>query len=327
MATVSVIVPFFQKQTGLLSNAINSVCAQTVDSSIEVLVIDDESPVKPEAEIPDVLPDKIRVRVLKQRNGGPAAARNRGLDEVSSETQYVAFIDSDDTWEPDHLRNAIAALGDDLDFYFANHLEPDGVIDEFTRRKAIVPSQHRRLDRGSNCFRFVGDMQDQIIRANVIETSTVVLRWSVLGKVRFSQRYRHAFEDHLFWLDAVRVSRGIALSTDVECRYGRGVSIWRSSRLGGELSFRQIVDQLRFLRTLRSNYATTGLQQHTLRERLSNLRRRFVEELLHRARRGMPVDWRSSAEIVRFDPMLLALLIPLAIQIAAHRMNPFRTQR
>src|SRR5262249_60453833 len=91
MATVSVIVPFFQKQTGLLSNAINSVCAQTVDSSIEVLVIDDESPVKPEAEIPDVLPDRIQVRVLKQRNGGPGAGRRRGLGEVLAETRDGAL--------------------------------------------------------------------------------------------------------------------------------------------------------------------------------------------------------------------------------------------
>src|SRR5437867_5669970 len=114
MATVSVIVPFFQRQPGLLSNAIKSVCRQTIDGSVDVLVVNDESPVNPDAEIPDSLPANIRVRLLAQRNGGPGAARNRGLDQVSPETTYVAFLDSDDAWEPNHLRNAVAALGNDL---------------------------------------------------------------------------------------------------------------------------------------------------------------------------------------------------------------------
>jgi succinoglycan biosynthesis protein ExoW len=321
MASVSVIVPFFQRRPGLLSNAIRSVCGQTIDSSIEVLVVNDESPADPDAEIPESLPANIQVRLLAQRNAGPGAARNRGLDQISPETTYVAFLDSDDAWEPNHLRNAAAALGNDLDFYFANHLEPDRQVDEFARRKAMVPAQHTPLNRGSSCFQFVGDMRDQIIRANVIETSTVVFRWSALRGVRFSPGCRYAFEDHLFWLDAVSVSRGIAFSTDVECTYGRGVSIWRSSTLGGELAFRQILDQLRFLRRVRSQYAITGLQRQTLQERLGNLRTRFIEEVLHRARRGMAIDWRSTARILRHDPVVMALGLPLAFQIFRRRMK------
>src|SRR5262245_56266660 len=133
MATISVIVPFFQRRAGLLSNAIRSVCSQNIECSIEVLVVDDESPLDPEGEVPAALPDSVQVRILRQPNGGPGAARNRGLDQVSVQTNYAAFIDSDDSWEPNHLRNATATLGEDLDFYFANHLEPDSATHEFTR--------------------------------------------------------------------------------------------------------------------------------------------------------------------------------------------------
>jgi succinoglycan biosynthesis protein ExoW len=208
-----------------------------------------------------------------------------------------------------------------LDFYFANHLEPDSAIDEFSLRQLIVPSEHRRLDRGSSCYQFIGDMQDQIIRGNVIETSTVVFRWSRLNGVRFAPGYRTAFEDHLFWLDTGRVTGQIAFSTDVECRYGRGVGLWRSSTSGDALSFSRILDQMRFIRRVRSEYVTTDLQAQALRKRIRGLRRAFVLELLHRARRGIAIDWRVVIQIVKQDPMLLALSLPMAVRIIRGRMT------
>lgn len=46
-----------------------------------------------------------RLRLLKQPNAGPGAARNRGVQE--SHGQYVAFLDADDEWMPDLLARAI----------------------------------------------------------------------------------------------------------------------------------------------------------------------------------------------------------------------------
>jgi succinoglycan biosynthesis protein ExoW len=321
MATISAIVPFFQRRAGLLSDAIKSVSCQNIECPIDILIVDDGSPVDPAVDIPTDLPANIQVRIFRQQNAGPGAARNRGLDEVSPETEYVAFIDSDDAWEPNHLRNAVAALGENLDFYFSNHLEPDSTADEFSRRQRLLPSRHQKLPRGSNCYQFLGDAQDQVIRANVIETSTVVFRWSVLRGVRFAPGFRNAFEDHLFWLDATKASRGIAFSTDVECKYGRGVSLWRSSTFGSERSMAQMVDHLRYIRALRTNYVTTELQARSLRERIDRIRRTFIAELLHRARRGMAIDWRAARQIIRDDPMLIALGLPLTLNIFWRRLR------
>ena len=321
MATVAVIIPFFQRKHGLLTRALESICGQNNVASIAVLVVDDESPADPAVELPASLPAHVSVRIIKQKNAGPGAARNAGLEHAPADTQYVAFLDSDDQWLPNHLQNAIAALGDEFDLYFSNHFEPESTVDEFSRRNLIALDQHRRLDRGVNCFAFLGDMRDQIIRANIIETSTVVYRWSKLNQARFKPEYRNAFEDHLFWLDAASASRGIAFSADVECQYGRGVSIWRSSGLGSEYSLPKIIDQLRFIGALKTAESTTPAQTESLQNIKANVRIAFVAELLNRARRRARMDWGAIAKIIKLDPALILLSPPLALHIALKRMK------
>jgi len=323
LAKVTVVIPFFQRQHGLLTRALNSICLQNTAAQIVVLVVDDESPVDPAGEVPDNLPAHVSVQILKQKNGGPGAARNLGLAHAPTDTEYVAFLDSDDQWLPDHLRNAIAALGDSYDLYFANHFEPDLTVDEFSRRKLLILAEHRALAQGSRCFEFIGDMRDQIIRANIIETSTVVYRWNGLNKVRFKPEYRNAFEDHLFWMDIASLARGIAFSADVECQYGRGVSIWRSSELGSEYSFLRIIDQLRFIHAVTTSESTTPTQAKSLQNIKTGARRTFVAEFLHRARRNADIDWQSILTILKMDPQLILLAAPIATQIALKRTKKF----
>lgn len=119
---VAVIIPFYQKAQGILTKAIASALNQVDFGNITIIVVDDASPVSARSELADVMtahPGKIRI--LEQPNAGPAAARNKGLDNVPQGTQYVAFLDSDDEWIDTHLANATAALGSGYDFYFSDH--------------------------------------------------------------------------------------------------------------------------------------------------------------------------------------------------------------
>ncbi len=127
---VAVVIPYFQRKPGILRRAVDSVLAQELPGSVavELIIVDDESPLTPQQDLGDLdLPPPFTVVMLKRSNGGPGAARNTALDSLDpAETDYVAFLDSDDVWFPGHLREALRTLADGADFYFANSMH-DGV--------------------------------------------------------------------------------------------------------------------------------------------------------------------------------------------------------
>ncbi len=89
----SVVVPAYNR-ADLLREALESVFQQE-ERDFEVIVVDDGSP----ADLSRVVRDyEGRVTFLRQENGGPGVARNRG--GVAAKGQYLAFLDSDDVWFP-----------------------------------------------------------------------------------------------------------------------------------------------------------------------------------------------------------------------------------
>ncbi|MEL7543251.1 MAG: glycosyltransferase family A protein [Pseudomonadota bacterium] len=103
MTTVTTIIPVYNDQ-GNAEKAVASVLAQTRPSD-EIIVVDDGS------EQPFVLSPDAReknVRIIRQENKGPAAARNTGITSASGD--YLAFLDSDDTWLPMKLEQQLACI-------------------------------------------------------------------------------------------------------------------------------------------------------------------------------------------------------------------------
>jgi glycosyltransferase involved in cell wall biosynthesis len=122
--TVAAVVPTHDRGA-LLERALESVFAQTRPPD-ELIVVDDGST--------DDTPERLRrlaprVRCIRQPNRGGAAARNLGARSAASE--WIAFLDDDDVWAPDHLERvaaAIAATGGAAGFYFRDteRLAADG---------------------------------------------------------------------------------------------------------------------------------------------------------------------------------------------------------
>ena len=102
---VSVIIPAYCAQQ-TAEAAVRSALAQTV-RDIEVLAVDDGS-TDGTAQILNALANEdARVRVIVQkRNGGAANARNAGA--AAARAEWLAFLDSDDLWEPDKLEKQLA---------------------------------------------------------------------------------------------------------------------------------------------------------------------------------------------------------------------------
>src|SRR5690242_13985907 len=108
---VSVIIPFFQREPGILTRCLQSVRRQHVPPGwgVDVIVVDDGSPAGAGDELRGLeFPAPFRVTAIRQENRGVGAARNRGLEEAGEAT-LIAFLDSDDTWPATHLERAIRA--------------------------------------------------------------------------------------------------------------------------------------------------------------------------------------------------------------------------
>jgi len=100
----SIVIPLYNKEFSI-QQTINSVLNQSFQN-FEVLVINDGS-TDNSAEIVKRIDDS-RIRLINQNNQGVSAARNRGITE--SEFEWIAFLDGDDLWLENHLKECLEMM-------------------------------------------------------------------------------------------------------------------------------------------------------------------------------------------------------------------------
>ena len=105
MSLVSIIIPVYNREKTILK-AINSVIYQTY-SNWELIIVDDCSTDKTAIIISKIDDSRIFFHQLKV-NSGAGAARNFGIKK--SKGNFISFLDSDDTFEPDFLKISYEAL-------------------------------------------------------------------------------------------------------------------------------------------------------------------------------------------------------------------------
>jgi len=168
---VSIMMPAYNAEA-YIHQAIESILAQSYPQW-ELIVVDDGSKDRT-AEIVSTFIDP-RITLVQQENGGEAVARNTALQHMHGE--WIAFLDADDAFLPDHLRLAVSTLQErpDLDAVYTNGY--------------YVNSEGKQLRTLSSKRRgpFEGDIFEQIVRASDVfgPPICVVLRHALIAEKGF----------------------------------------------------------------------------------------------------------------------------------------------
>jgi glycosyltransferase involved in cell wall biosynthesis len=132
---VSVLIPVYNG-TAFLADAIQSVRNQTCQN-FEIIVVDDGSSDGSFALAQQLAATDLRIKVIRQKNGGTQSARNTAMQNSCGE--WIALLDQDDVWLPRKLESQLALLASTPrpNLLFTNYVNWDGANDlsaRYTRR-------------------------------------------------------------------------------------------------------------------------------------------------------------------------------------------------
>ncbi len=185
-APVSVVIPYFNADS-TIERALDSIAAQSL-LPFEVIVVDDASNSNAVTALIEAASkcQAFPIRVLRQeKNRGAASARNRGWNEASQE--YIAFLDSDDSWHPEKILLQTR--------FFEGHPEVSLCAHDYCIGQMGSPWEV--VEDSTNLFSssLVITAQQLLVKNRFVSPS-VMLRRSIPLRFQEEQRY---MEDHLLW--------------------------------------------------------------------------------------------------------------------------------
>jgi succinoglycan biosynthesis protein ExoW len=305
---IGVVIPYYQREPGLLRRALRSVAVQD-HPPVQVIVVDDGSPRPAAEEITPELQDAVPgLMVILQANRGIAAARNAALDSLTSEVSAVAFLDSDDYWEPSHLRHAAAALSRGADFFFSNSRFEGAASDLFqTRaRHRDVLGNGRRVPDAADLAEWRAGISALICRGCPFMTSTVVFRRALMPELRFPLEFRRACEDlAVFWELLTRSSSIMFCNEPTLVSGSAGIGTFRNSAYGTPAHLILLADELRWFRRLVASPLLTRPDRRLVQEGIALRRRSALASAVHMLRRGQNVA-SELGYLLRCDPKCAA---------------------
>ncbi len=321
---IAVVVPFYQKSVGVLTKAIRSALSQTIADRLVVVIVDDGSPLpaRQEVEVLDVK-EQSSILLIEQPNGGAGSARNRALNNLPEGIEYVAFLDSDDEWVPEHLENAVTALEMGFDAYFSDHfaaLYKD--ISNFTRIGTLKVTEHQLLDESREIFGMNISMIDHIVAdgGGVIGTSNAVYRYRTFPKLRFREEFYNG-QDFFFWMDLSDQGAKWCFSTQIHCHCGTGINIYSGSGWGTDKSLQRIRNELFIWTSVERFYHLPADLLAANRKTIRNLKESVVRDLVHRIGHFKPVPMHLLADILKMVPSVLPLLLVFPFKIIKEKVS------
>ncbi len=181
---ISAIVPVYNR-VNFISRSIESILEQSYPA-YEIIVVDDASTDGSPDVAESIVDERIRVIRCAQNRGG-AVARNVGIDAARGD--YIAFLDSDDTWLPEKLMQQVKLLN---------------TVDDKARticysNLEIITERSRKI-WNKKLYDSSKNISDYLIsESQAMQTSTLLISSGFAREIRFDERLRnHQDWDFIF---------------------------------------------------------------------------------------------------------------------------------
>jgi len=179
MAQITVIVPVYKVER-YIDRCVESVLTQSF-RDFDLVLVDDGSP-DTCPQICDAYAEKdSRIVVIHKQNGGLSDARNAGIDWAmeNSDSQWLAFVDSDDYVHPDYLLTMLRA---------AQREEADLVICDFVR----VNDEENDIEKKHTFFQLTTEDKRELFKC-LQKNWRVVPAWNKLYSKSIFSELRFVF--------------------------------------------------------------------------------------------------------------------------------------
>lgn len=201
----SVVVPLYNKRP-YIRRTVDSILNQ-IFKDFELIVVDDGSTDDSIETLADILDS--RLKIIHQDNRGVGAARNTGI--AMAIANWIALIDADDIWAPDHLAE-LARIADR--YPDAGLLSTSNIETDFAKQTFVI--DHTQ----SEAIRIIDYFIEASKRIGVVHSSAAAIRRDVfknLGGFTFAR----AGEDLEYWA-RIALHYPVAISSKATSFYFRG---------------------------------------------------------------------------------------------------------
>jgi glycosyltransferase involved in cell wall biosynthesis len=254
---VSIIIPSYNT-AHLIAACLDSVFAQAFQD-FEAIVVNDGSPDTPELE--KVLqPYLDRIVYIKQVNKRAAGARNTAIARARGE--FLAFLDSDDTWLPNHLESQM------------KQFEADPARGLVYANAVLIGDPTRHIEFMEKCPS-VGEagFETLVVERCQIPVSTVVARKAAIVKAGGFDESLARCDDYDMWLRTAFYGGKVGYNRQVQARLADGrpgsLGVSRARMAEGYWLILEKADQ---------KLPLTSAQRKLVRDRAAEIRARYLLE-------------------------------------------------
>ena len=276
-----------------VERTLRSIFAQTLAPK-KLIVIDDGSKDESVSVIERVLAESpFETRFISRENRGLCATLNEGFVHV--DTDFFAYISSDDTWLPRFIENRARLLTSRPDavlaYGYSYLIDPSDEITDSTRNWAEYAD---------------GDALEMLLFPIIPASASVLYRSSFLSECRWNESSK--LEDYELYLR-------LAARGDFALDPGSPLSAWRIHGNNTSNDFALMMNE--WIDAQRRTMSETGLTEERLAEVQSRLKFRCVKDFIRRGDRETAwklfAENRGAAPLIESISTALRFLVPAAV--------------